>query len=106
MTQDGAVGAAMSFADVKLHQIPFRDLSVGDTTVLTVRSTGRKTVVFSPNLLPRVAILDPELTRSMPPKTTAATGFDALTHFAMDARQATAGCGFVDSQDSPRFAQA
>lgn len=53
---------------------------VGRSGVLTVRSTGRKTVVFSPNLMPRVAILDPELTRSMPPKITAATGFDALTH--------------------------
>lgn len=53
---------------------------VGRSGVLTVRSTGRKTVVFSPFLIPRVAILDPELTRSMPPKVTAATGFDALTH--------------------------
>jgi alcohol dehydrogenase class IV len=53
---------------------------VGRSGVLTVRSTGRKTVVFSPHLMPRVAILDPELTRSMPAKTTAATGFDALTH--------------------------
>jgi 4-hydroxybutyrate dehydrogenase len=53
---------------------------VGRAAVLTVESTGRKTVVFSPFLLPRAAILDPELTRSMPPKTTAATGFDALTH--------------------------
>jgi hypothetical protein len=42
VTQDGAVGAAMSFADVKVHQIPFRDLSVGDTTVLTVRSTEKE----------------------------------------------------------------
>lgn len=53
---------------------------VGRSGVVTVRSTGRKTVVFSPHLLARVAILDPELTRSMPPRTTAATGFDALTH--------------------------
>ena len=53
---------------------------VGRAAVLTVESSGRKTVVFSPHLLPRVAILDPELTRSMPAKTTAATGFDALTH--------------------------
>jgi len=53
---------------------------VGRSGVLTVRSTGRKTVVFSPHLIPKVAILDPELTRSMPPKVTAATGFDALTH--------------------------
>ena len=53
---------------------------VGRAGVVTVRATGRKTVIFSPRLLPRVAILDPELTRSMPPGTTAATGFDALTH--------------------------
>lgn len=53
---------------------------VGRSGVLTVKSSGRKTVVFSPHLMPRVAILDPELTRSMPPKITAATGFDALTH--------------------------
>jgi alcohol dehydrogenase class IV len=53
---------------------------VGRAAVLTVRSTGRKTVVFSPRMLARAAILDPELTVSMPAKTTAATGFDALTH--------------------------
>lgn len=53
---------------------------VGRSGVLTLRSTGRKTVVFSPHLIPRIAILDPELTKTMPPKITAATGFDALTH--------------------------
>lgn len=53
---------------------------VGRAGVVTVRSTNRKTVIFSPRLLPRVAILDPELTRSMPGAITAATGFDALTH--------------------------
>jgi len=53
---------------------------VGRSGVLTVRSTGRKTVIFSPRLLARAAILDPELTISMPKGVTAATGFDALTH--------------------------
>ncbi len=53
---------------------------VGRAGVITVRATGNKTVIFSPYLLAKVAILDPELTRSMPPHVTAATGFDALTH--------------------------
>jgi len=53
---------------------------VGRSAVATMRETGRKTVFFSPLLLPNVAILDPLLTVSMPPHVTAATGFDALTH--------------------------
>jgi 4-hydroxybutyrate dehydrogenase len=53
---------------------------VGRSGVVTLAQTGRKTVIFSPYLLARVALLDPELTRSMPRRVTAATGFDALTH--------------------------
>jgi len=53
---------------------------VGRSGVVTLAATGRKTVIFSPYLLARAAILDPELTVSMPPRVTAATGFDALTH--------------------------
>ena len=52
----------------------------GAPGVVTLEATGRKTVIFSPHLLAKVAILDPELTRSLPPRVTAATGFDALTH--------------------------
>ncbi|MCA9631431.1 MAG: iron-containing alcohol dehydrogenase [Myxococcales bacterium] len=53
---------------------------VGRSGVVTLESTGRKTVIFAPQLLPRVAILDPELSVGLPAKITAATGFDALTH--------------------------
>src|SRR5579859_166553 len=53
---------------------------VGRSGVVTLAATGRKTVIFSPHLLARVALLDPDLTRSMPARVTAATGFDALTH--------------------------
>lgn len=53
---------------------------VGRSGVVTLAATGRKTVIFSPYLMAKAAILDPELTVSMPPRITAATGFDALTH--------------------------
>lgn len=39
-----------------------------------------KAALLSPRMYPRVAIVDPELTYTMPPRTTAMTGFDALTH--------------------------
>jgi 4-hydroxybutyrate dehydrogenase len=53
---------------------------VGRSGVVTLAATARKTVIFSPHLLAKAAILDPKLTVSMPPRVTAATGFDALTH--------------------------
>ncbi|MFW6067801.1 MAG: iron-containing alcohol dehydrogenase [Myxococcota bacterium] len=53
---------------------------VGRSAVATMEDTGRKTVFFHPRLIPDVAILDPTLTTTMSPRTTAATGFDALTH--------------------------
>lgn len=53
---------------------------VGRAGVITLKETGRKAIIFAPSLLPAVAVLDPEMTRSMPKFITAATGYDALTH--------------------------
>ncbi len=53
---------------------------VGRSTVIILKATERKTVIFSPYLIPSVAVADPELTLAMPPKITAGTGLDALTH--------------------------
>ncbi|MDA7680209.1 iron-containing alcohol dehydrogenase [bacterium] len=53
---------------------------VGRSAVITPQSTKRKAVLFHPELLAVVAILDPELTVSLPAHLTAATGVDALTH--------------------------
>ena len=48
------------------------------TSMVTV--DGHKQWVNSPLLLPSVALVDPELTMSMPPGVTASTGMDALCH--------------------------
>ena len=53
---------------------------VGRSSVITSHALGRKIIIFSPWLMPKRAILDPELTVSLPPFLTAATGMDAFTH--------------------------
>lgn len=47
---------------------------------LIVDDAGRKLGLVSPHLIPMVAICDPELTVTLNPFLTAATGMDALTH--------------------------
>jgi alcohol dehydrogenase len=53
---------------------------VGRAGVVTHPVTHEKKIIFHPAIMPRVALLDPELTVGLPPKLTAATGMDALAH--------------------------
>ncbi len=53
---------------------------VGRSSVVTLAATNRKKVLFHPELLAKLVILDARLTVGLPPKLTAATGADALTH--------------------------
>ena len=53
---------------------------VGRSSVITLGAARRKVVLFHPELLAKLAILDSELTVGLPPNLTAATGADALTH--------------------------
>lgn len=50
----------------------------GIATIYSDDGSGVKTVVASAHLLPDFAVVDPDLTVSVPPGTTAATGVDAL----------------------------
>lgn len=52
----------------------------GTRALITDRETHAKKAVESPYLLADIAILDPELTVSVPPAVTAATGIDAMAH--------------------------
>ncbi len=53
---------------------------VGRAGVVTHPATHEKKIIFHPAIMPKVAILDPELTVGLPAKLTAATGMDALAH--------------------------
>ena len=53
---------------------------VGSCSVITSVEQGRKFLVCSPLLRPAIALLDPELTVSLPASLTAGTGMDAFTH--------------------------
>ena len=48
--------------------------------VILDKDQGQKIIIFEYHNTPRVAILDPQLTVSLPPELTASTGMDALTH--------------------------
>jgi len=66
-----------------LIAIPTTAGTGSETTVaaiITDPETHSKYALMSFPLIPKYAVLDPELTRSLPPHLTASTGMDALTH--------------------------
>lgn len=53
---------------------------VGRASVITDLRDHTKKIIYHPKMMPGVVISDPELTLGLPPKVTAATGMDALSH--------------------------
>ena len=53
------------------------EVSAGSVIIM---NDGRKLILISDHLRPKVALCDPELTIGLPPKLTAGVGMDALTH--------------------------
>lgn len=52
----------------------------GRSSVIVMRDSGRKALFFHEDLMPKIAVLEPEFTVGLPPHITAASGIDALTH--------------------------
>lgn len=53
---------------------------VSPSAIVTDTTRRKKMNLFDPRICPAVALVDPDLTVSMPPRLTAATGMDALSH--------------------------
>jgi alcohol dehydrogenase class IV len=53
---------------------------VGRSSVITDEQTRTKKVIFHANMMPKIALCDPELTLTLPRHLTAATGMDAFAH--------------------------
>ena len=68
--------------------------------VITDGDTHHKYALMDLHLVPKYAILDPEMTRDLPQKITATTGMDALTH-AVEAYV----CWTYNTQESIRLAE-
>jgi len=65
-------------------------------SVITDTQTHRKFDVVDPRMAPRLSLVDPVLTLSLPPSLTAATGMDALTH-AIEGYTATLASPLTDA---------
>ncbi|GAA6199319.1 iron-containing alcohol dehydrogenase [Aquicoccus sp. SU-CL01552] len=52
----------------------------GRSSVITDTDNHRKVIIFHPEMLPELVILDPQVTVGLPARLTAATGMDALSH--------------------------
>ena len=68
--------------------------------VITDGETHHKYALMDLHLVPKYAVLDPEMTRELPPKITSTTGMDALTH-AVEAYV----CWTYNTKESLRLAE-
>ena len=81
--QSGPVFPQGGRTSCRLSAIPTTSGTGSEVTcaaVFTEKDGSRKRLLLSPLLVPGTAVLDPDLTLSMPPRVAAASGFDAFVH--------------------------
>ena len=95
----GGLAGAVGFgsAPLPLVLVPTTAGTGAEATRVSMLSVeGQKTILVSPQLIPAAAVLDPTLTLSLPPRITASTGIDALSH-ALEALMSTNASPFTDA---------
>lgn len=102
LTNEGPLG---EYLDGRQFMVPPAPLILLPTTAGTGAESSRNAVLSrggfkaflgSPHLVPAAAVLDPELTISLPPQITAWTGMDALSH-CVEALLSTTGSALTDA---------
>jgi len=93
--KDSREATSKTFPIVAIPTTAGTGSEVSRVAVLSNHETRQKGPIRSPYIYPRTAIIDPELTLSMPPQLTAATGFDALSH-ALERYLSTARHSMID----------
>ncbi len=83
ITKYHGTGIAMPQEHLPLIAVPTTAGTGSEVTCVSVLSdhaNGKKSPIVSDSFYPSVAVIDPELTYSMPPRVTASTGIDVLCH--------------------------
>lgn len=75
-----SVPPTKSLPTLMIPTLPATGSEMNSTAVVTEPETKRKSYVWAPALYPKVAIMDPALTKSLPPYQTAAGAFDIFAH--------------------------
>ncbi len=98
-TLEEAMAAKLKPAKAPVIAVPTTAGTGSETNnacVITNSAVGRKIYVIHPSILPRFAILDPDLTVGLPKYPTATCGFDVLTH-ATEAYMSVVANSFSDA---------
>lgn len=78
--REAAVPPEESLPTLMVPTLPATGSEMNNCAVVSNRALGEKSYIWSPCLFPKAAVLDPELTYSLPPFQTACGGVDTISH--------------------------